>query len=442
MRKGVVIFLILVFAFAVSVNADCTDSDNGQNILSLGVTSNDTYRFIDFCEDENHVNEAVCKGENVDLKLNIACKGGNHCNNGRCTPVFGIIPPCEDTDGKSYTTFGVVTQGNDIIMRDFCIGDRLTEAYCDAGSAWTSNWNCRFGCSNGACLPKPPAVNEPDEPDNNAEGDEPVMQVLPEEMPHCEATSLFWTDGFSNNLMEAGIGLPVYAYITGDGCDGASVTLSVLDSDDDSVVGELGTFDFAYDDFSSSWYAYSQWIPGAAGNYYILAIVNEAVPGLTYTLDNFDNPLQVLGDCEPEILDGESCGTDPVTGQALIAGNDYDCDGVDDCLDQWVYNYGGDVDPDTGIPADADSHLVGISGCLDDWDCTNAEWGACLKNAEGRLTRSRDISLCTLPPGNNCPYRPTQERVCLQEEKFPVFGWMNLLLVSLLLAGYYFIKRY
>ncbi len=423
MKRGLkLILLILIISTIPQLSsAACTDSDGGDIRTKLGIASNESVTIADTCESIRTVNEAVCDDGSAIELLAQECPVETRCYNGRC--LYFENAPCEDTDGGiEYSEYGIVTYNDDTILRDMCDPDSalLTEFYCQGGIPWSVKYVCdSLRCSNGACVDN--------EEDLGAE-------IPPDEAGFpCNADNIFWTDGYNHNIEESGIGLPVYGFVSGDGCDGAYFHLNVIDASDDSLVEDLGELNFGFDGDSLYWYNISSWVPSSEGKYYLKATVYGA--GYSYEIDNSDNPIVVSGDCEPNPLpEGLECGNDPITGEPLTPGNDFDCDGVDDCRDQWLYNYGGEVDPLDGIP-------LGMSGCLGFWDCTNAQWSQCMKNSEGRLTRTRDITRCTLPSGSSCPIAPSNEKSCLKEQPFPVFGWLNSLTVIFMLMGYYLVRK-
>lgn len=435
MKRGIIIISAMLIIFSGLAFAACTDTDKGETLTALGITSSGRVMAYDRCSNDKII-EAVCENGLVVVLDPQPCPAGHFCSLGRC--IADENEPCADTDkGNNPNLFGVVTVGIDTYLIDRCnVQLQLEERFCMGGIPWTQYINCPDGiCFSGRCLSQG-GVHDGDavqaQPDIQAQGD---WQPLPEAaQPTCNVDSIFWSDGFNHDLGEAGIGLPVYGIVSGQDCDGTLVDLQIINSADGSEVA-VDQQEFAYDDSTFSWYVTSQWIPETEGYYYIHATVHEAAPSVdSYDVDS--GQLHVVSNCVPNQLPlGIPCGNDPVTGEPLLSGNDFDCDGVDDCADQWVYNYGGDVDPSTGVP-------VGIGGCLAEWDCTNAPWGSCERNAEGRLTRTRDIQSCFLPEGMSCPIAPSEEKACLQQEDFPVFGWLNVLVVSMLVIGYYFLKRF
>tara|TARA_Y100000310_G_scaffold248848_1_gene254813 strand:- start:1733 stop:3289 length:1557 start_codon:yes stop_codon:yes gene_type:complete len=113
--------------------------------------------------------------------------------------------------------------------------------------------------------------------------------------------------------------------------------------------------------------------------------------------------------------------------------NDRDCDGIKDDNDKC---------PDTPLSeienVDSFGCAPGESSCVEEWDCTNAEWTEC--NEEGY--RIRDITKCNYS-GNKIlcesKFKPTDRQSCLVEEAFPIFSTSNIIFTLLILITYYFI---
>ena len=118
--------------------------------------------------------------------------------------------------------------------------------------------------------------------------------------------------------------------------------------------------------------------------------------------------------------------------------NDVDCDGILDDADLCITS-------DPCVPPDQQGCGAGQSSCVVQWDCTNAIWGECNEDT-GKITR--DTNLCTFTGSdqscNTVLTRSTipNERNCLVEEAFPVFNWLNVVMVVILLVGYYFTRDY
>ena len=435
MKKSLLIILLIVIYSQIVLSA-CTDTDKGENLEVLGITSNNTKATYDRCSDLGRVNEGVCSNGAVVIRIR-NCHIGETCSLGRC--VSGENVPCADTDkGNNPDVIGIVTYNTDTLLIDRCNGLQLEENFCSGGRPWTQFIRCpNLLCINRKCKSRG-GVQDGDAVQalqnvQTQEDWQPAPEAMPpEESYPCMVNEISWTDGYENNLVESGVGLTVYGLVTAENCEQEHFTLRVVNSADDSVVEDLGDFDFELNPDTQFWFNAGSWIPQAEREYYLSATIIRD-NSYSYESDNSDRPLTVTNNCMPEPLpENIDCALDPVTGDSLASGQDLDCDGVDDCIDQWIYAYGDNVDPDTGIPVNLD--------CVSDWDCTQAEWGPCMNN-NGRLTRTRDITQCTLPEGIACPTTPSDEKNCILEEQFPVFSLLNILTVSFMLIGYYFVKK-
>ena len=125
----------------------------------MGVVNYNGGSFMDYCINSNMVAEQLCL-DGFRVEMPTACPSGKSCSNGAC-----LSPLCLDSDanstypdGKNYFTKG---QFNVVpFPTDYCQGDILYEAYCDANgkpAMQQEKIDCkaRFGanykCINGAC---------------------------------------------------------------------------------------------------------------------------------------------------------------------------------------------------------------------------------------------------------------------------------------------------
>lgn len=338
-----------------------------------------------------------------------SCGGSASANKRQvcCSAIPLEEPTCSDTDnGQTYGTQGVTTNnsGSDT---DTCNGNTLTETYCIGVNRANETHDCLQGetCINGACV----------QTENN--------------FP-CQFNSIFWADNTNIGLTTAAINLPVYAVITGTGCNGVTADFTILDSNNQQV--NIDPLSAGYVEDNGIWYAFTQWTPLAAGNYKF-----QAIPRIGEDSDQMreSNPLAVTGPCsatEPEgPCPGEWAG-EPDDN------TDSDCDGIRDCFDYCIGNFGGQIDPNSGCSS-------GVPSCeTEAWDCSGTIFGECgpdpadsnnyLQTREGNCERD----LIAYP--DYCP-PPISERGCVIEEDFPIFGWVNLLAVSLMLIGFYAFKN-
>ncbi|MBI4154042.1 hypothetical protein HY501_01785, partial [Candidatus Woesearchaeota archaeon] len=283
----------------------------------------------------------------------------------------------------------------------------------------------------------------------------------------CQVTDVFWTDGIQPDLpstiQDTVIGLVLLA--TGD-CSAATADFSVYKANDalinDTIELDNTPFATYLDGGVQIWYTVGEWrAPNGDGafvdgdQYYFKADVNDAVA--PYQVDNKGSEVTVFAGCPVPPFPPLNCPTascticdlvnDPLCLDPLfLQGQDQDCDGIDDCVDQCVgmsctddgfFDYQpSQVDPCTGIP-------VGLPGCSAYWDCTPAAWSECFRDNNGDLIATRDIGLCTFNgpgPDQFCSL-PADKKTCIEEEEFPFFTNMNLIVVSLLLAGFYLYRR-
>lgn len=329
----------------------------------------------------------------------------------RATVIAG--PSCSDTDnGNNYYVQGTTVDSDDPPRTDTCVAGALTEYFCENNQTQFETFSCPNGCDaggSGACQAEEAG-----------------------EFP-CTITDIFWTDGYEHNLQEAVLSLPVYAIITGTNCTETTADFEIYDRAGNLAESNPEGDNALYLEEDGSWSAQVTWIPNAGGEYYFT--VNSANGENTLLSSNEPNYLTVTGACLVE-EDDPPCPQEWLE----IPENPYldaDCDGVRDCFDGWVGNYGGEIDPVTGIP-------IGLVGCeADAWDCSGTSFGGCEPDSDNPSNAiQRRQGSCVKKPEYTeyCP-PPSDERGCVIEEDFPLFGWFNFLIVSLLLIGFYSFKR-
>jgi len=156
MKRGLLVFLLLI----VSVNADCSDSDDGKDFYEKGAVDSDQY-FGGLCEDKcvgNTLEEKLCTAYDKCGLETYLCPYG--CEDGRC--IEKTETDCYDTDGgKNLFLRGEVhgeadpRYNNDSIGRDDCIDYwNLVEYFCgpeDKIMKYTTR--CEWGCRkrHGMC---------------------------------------------------------------------------------------------------------------------------------------------------------------------------------------------------------------------------------------------------------------------------------------------------
>ena len=132
----------------------CSDSDNGQNLLLKGTTSKGTSSSTDICTSGNYtysITEYFCQSNSIQ-SLTTACPPGYWCITGACS----AEPTCTDSDGgQDYFVRGTVTKGTLSSDTDYCSNGLLVEYYCSNNQVAHITYNCSNSlavCASGYCL--------------------------------------------------------------------------------------------------------------------------------------------------------------------------------------------------------------------------------------------------------------------------------------------------
>lgn len=328
-----------------------------------------------------------------------------------CSATLLAGPTCNDSDGGTdYYTQGTATDGTGS-STDSCLAatNTLTEYRCNASNARESvHYACPDGCAidaSGACQPAPEA---------------PGFE--------CTVTNIFWTDWYEHGLAQAVVNYPLSAIIVGSGCSGTTADFTIYDNLGNVVEADPEGDNGNYINDGNIWYAIVNWTPTNPGQYYFNV---NSIAGANSSLSQNSPILNVVGSCDITPSEGELCPEDWPGGPNDLT--DSDCDGVRDCFDQWLGNYGGQIDSTTGVPIG----LVGCQGVA--WDCSETTFSECVSDPEspGNYIQTREGDCTRIASYTQyCP-PPLDTRGCVIEEDFPVFGLMNILAVSILLIGFY-----
>ena len=245
-----------------------------------------------------------------------------------------------------------------------------------------------------------------------------------------------WTDtAWSYVLNSAGdsesVSLLSYGSVS---CDPSTIAFYIFSTYYDETYGTYTT-DYLYDTLEGTLEIYSDdglsliyadWTTVWPGEdtylYYILATDEEVVLGDTLYL------------CESSTCSGES-----IT--------------ISDAED-----YLAAFDPTATTTEEEEEYVVDDEeiDCDSQWDCSNVEWSECVGGYN-----SRDLYECTtMPTDDECwadEFVPSYEQECYEEsasdeeeyvdegdtttEEVPIFSWINLLVVSLILTSYYFYRE-
>jgi hypothetical protein len=282
----------------------------------------------------------------------------------------------------------------------------------------------------------------------------------------CEITDIRWQyscigEGLDNQLEVYGI----------SDCNQDVLTFNIINEVDELTFPRPGFSWFGKENTATSvWTAQHQSDE--------FDVVEEFYPQINHytNLLGFENRKVKVEACEPYL---DEAKTTPL---------DLDCDGicdagVDSSSCRKYYGEcckGSDMCPRTPYCAEVDETgcTEGQASCLAQWDCTpgwwgtslpsewsgiitedeanNAlEWSECLDD-NGRLIKTREICpeglseeeccatqkncYCKLPEDIMClglEMRPTKEKSCLTEEKFPVFTLSNVIITIILLTLYF-----
>jgi hypothetical protein len=166
--------------FTIKSQATCTDLDDGQNFNTKGYITytNNPQRILtesDICDSNSVVVERICVDpyDNSKNFVEYTCPGG--CLDGACVITSGYTQ-CSDSDGgKNYFAKGNMkwTLDNKVYTdNDFCIikGQlsrstecsgpecKLAEMYCINALPQTEEYNCAYGCKDGACIKEIPPI--------------------------------------------------------------------------------------------------------------------------------------------------------------------------------------------------------------------------------------------------------------------------------------------
>jgi hypothetical protein len=125
---------------------NCTDSDNGRNLLETGFTKKGSSEGTDSCASGTSVQEYYC--EKNELKVDtISCPSDMRCDKGKC-----VEAQCSDSDnGFKGEAKGTAIKGNQS-KTDYCVSATSLKEYgCGTdGSITSSDISCN--CVDGRCV--------------------------------------------------------------------------------------------------------------------------------------------------------------------------------------------------------------------------------------------------------------------------------------------------
>lgn len=139
---------------ALPSHIECTETDEGKDIMHAGTTSKGSNTFNDTCLDENYVSEYFCLDREIEMER-MSCRsiGAEGCNAGQC-----VMSQCTETDGgNDPANAGSATYRGETKI-DRCIDARRTleEYYCTGFGLGTERIDCTESselCWNAECSP-------------------------------------------------------------------------------------------------------------------------------------------------------------------------------------------------------------------------------------------------------------------------------------------------
>ncbi|MFH1638255.1 MAG: hypothetical protein ABIB71_07560 [Candidatus Woesearchaeota archaeon] len=430
----------------------CFDTDGGLDYVVAGTAKDGVTTGIDDCPNADNVREYYCSGGNVanslqscDAELGVGGYGAQ-CSSGKC------IEYCEETDGGlDYFTSGTATKG--VVSNADACGDGFTapvtelkEQYCNAGNLATDTHDCLpDDCVVDACVPA--GVTQcSDSADNDADthtdfpddcgcsdANDDDESGCPVPLVGCDLEFVLWSDGYE----ETATGykdVPIYMVLVsntgGENCGDVSAYFTITNTGTMEEVtpaaGDDFSIDFEYDADSDRWHAVGWWSPKENANYMFNALLQRTVAGVEETITP-NSPVANIMDC-------------PLPAEQ--------------CTDIWWID-GGSADED-GVP---DAFMACLETQDIEVDCPGITFGECQRNdLTGNYEQIRELKSCesSLPPcctmtttNPDCIDSPSfygeavQRKPCDYEEVegFPMFDWVNVLVVCMMIITYYVIVR-
>ncbi|MBU0532780.1 hypothetical protein KKB44_04795 [Candidatus Micrarchaeota archaeon] len=152
-------------AIGACQEAQCEDSDDGENADEQGTVTLGSVSGTDSCYDSDTVTEYYCDG-NIIKNKTINCDSGYECVDGECVEE----ETCTDSDnGKDQFTKGTTSYENDEYVDNCYSSSAVLEYYCASDTEIdVEKINCDSGyeCSNGKCV-EAECQPETDEFDDN-----------------------------------------------------------------------------------------------------------------------------------------------------------------------------------------------------------------------------------------------------------------------------------
>ncbi|MEA3378964.1 MAG: hypothetical protein U9Q69_05010, partial [Nanoarchaeota archaeon] len=381
----------------------CAPPDFSRNhceATGVGTWDSDMERCLGWCGNN------ICEGDECNTCVE-DCTFDDCCPDGTCQEAYG-----ED----SLT----------------CAGDCCGNAICEEGDCDNCYTDCTFEecCPDGTCQP------------------EEDLGTCPDDCPaECTIDVAMWTDTNNPDVTEIVGGFPIFILIIGNNiCSDTIVTFEVWETCAGACIPPHPDITFNYDENSGAYFAVDAIDTDllTINEEYFFVVKDTATDEVLIDSSALENGyLKILESCwidDPNACEDSTLPTgDPALNWDDPRGfPDADCDGIADCVDDWIYSGYGD-----GNMGYFDETLA---DCAEAWDCSNSPWSEC-QMIEGEYVATRMVrdcemygpNYCCVYDGSNCPPPPSR-KACIVEEEFPVFTWFNMLLVVMMLASFYFYK--
>ena len=126
---------------------------------TTGIFNNTLGSYSDYCVG-NELHYYVCEYPSAGLVVNGTYVCPINCSNGACVTSINSTN-CTDSDGGlNLNLQGAINSSSGNISSDYCINDSVVlEYYCMNGMVNGMQYDCPYGCSNGACAIQANATN-------------------------------------------------------------------------------------------------------------------------------------------------------------------------------------------------------------------------------------------------------------------------------------------
>ena len=132
------------------IEAQCSETDSGEDEDERGVVSKGGETYEDYCLDDERLKEYYCDGNDVESSI-IECDSDEVCDRGKCVSERY----CDDSDGGEDEDKEGTVETQDGTFTDYCVNERkVKEYYCDGDEMESSIIVCESDeeCDDGECV--------------------------------------------------------------------------------------------------------------------------------------------------------------------------------------------------------------------------------------------------------------------------------------------------